>query len=88
MVFFLCISRVINAQDYQNFTQFYLNPSLMNPSFVGIDGRPALFLSYRKQWAGWEGSPSISNFNIQSPLKRKVSLGLNFSNEKGGLLSA
>jgi type IX secretion system PorP/SprF family membrane protein len=88
LIFALCSSVVINAQDYQNFTQFYFNPSLLNPSYAGIDGRPTIVFSYRRQWAGLEGGPSISGFNIQSPSKGKVSLGLNLSNEKTGLVSA
>ncbi len=77
----------LKAQDQNSFTQFYINPSLLNPSFTGSDGKLALFLAYRKQWAGLEGSPAITNFNLQAPLQNKVNVGLNLSNNKAGLVS-
>ena len=77
----------LKAQDQNNFTQFYINPSLINPSFTGSDGKLALFFAYRKQWAGLDGSPTIANFNLQAPLPNKVNVGLNLSNNKAGLVS-
>ena len=71
-----------------SFTQFYVNPSLLNPSFVGSEGRPALFLSYRKQWVGIDGAPETMNFNIQTALPNKLNLGLNVSNVKIGLVTS
>lgn len=69
------------------FTQFFVNPSLLNPSFVGAEGRPAMFLSYRKQWVGVDGSPSIMNFNFQTALPNRVNLGVNLNNTSMGLVS-
>lgn len=76
-----------NAQEV-GFTQFYINPSLLNPSYVGVEGRPALFLSYRKQWVGIDGSPSTMNFNVQTALPNQLSLGLNVNNYELGLVSS
>ena len=78
----------VAAQTIHQFTQFYFNPSLLNPSFTGSDGRPALFLAYKKQWAGIDGSPSIANVNFQIPLPSRVNIGFNFSNDKNGLLNS
>jgi type IX secretion system PorP/SprF family membrane protein len=75
------------AQDV-GFTQFYINPSLLNPSFVGAEGRPALYLSYRKQWVGIDGSPTIMNVNIQTATPNRVNLGLNVSNYQLGLVTS
>lgn len=84
---FACfLSRVSYGQDI-NFTQFYVNPALLNPSFTGTEGRPAIFLSYRKQWAGLDGSPSTMNFNVQTSLPNRVNLGMNVSSQKVGLVS-
>jgi type IX secretion system PorP/SprF family membrane protein len=77
----------VAAQGTYNFTQFYFNPSLLNPSFTGSDGRPALYLSYKKQWAGMDGSPSIGNLSLQAPVNNRLNAGINLSNDKNGLLS-
>ena len=83
----LSLSKGLFAQDYHNFVQFYLNPSLINPSFTGSDGRTALYLSYKKQWAGIEGAPTFANVNIQGAMRNRVSLGLNLNREERGLIN-
>ncbi len=83
----LSLSKGLFAQDYHNFVQFYLNPSLINPSFIGSDGRTALYVSYKKQWAGLEGAPTFANVNIQGALQNRVSLGLNLNREERGLIN-
>jgi type IX secretion system PorP/SprF family membrane protein len=80
-------SLVVEAQDITNFTQFYFNPSLINSSLTGIDGQPSLYLSYKKQWAGFPGSPAISNLNLQTSLPSHVGLGVNLNNSKSGQLN-
>ena len=75
------------AQDTGNFTQFFFNPYSLNPSFAGIDGRPAVFLAYRKQWSGIEGGPTISNFSFHTPLKAGLNVGMSAANDKRGILS-
>jgi type IX secretion system PorP/SprF family membrane protein len=83
----LFISPSLKAQDQSNFNQFYLNPYLLNPSFVGIDGQTAFTLIYRKQWANIDGGPSIGNLSFQSPLTERLSAGLSITNDQKGLLN-
>jgi type IX secretion system PorP/SprF family membrane protein len=79
----------LSAQAQEvGFTQFYINPALLNPSYVGTEGRPALFLSYRKQWVGIDGSPTTMNFNLQTALPNRVNIGFNASNYELGLVSS
>jgi type IX secretion system PorP/SprF family membrane protein len=75
------------GQDTHNFTQFYFNPALLNPSFTGTDGKLAVYASYRKQWVGIEGAPTIANFSLQTALPSGLNLGLNLANNKNGLIS-
>lgn len=87
---FLCLGSLgltVQAQEV-GFTQFYINPSLLNPSYVGVEGRPALFLSYRKQWVGMDGSPTTMNFNVQTALPSRVNIGLNVNNHQLGLVTS
>lgn len=84
---FSLISTLTYSQDLQNFTQFYFNPSLLNASLVGVEGRPAMFVSYRKQWLGLTGSPTIANFSIQAPLINRVNIGLSLTSNKQGVIN-
>lgn len=77
----------LRAQDVVNFTQFFFNPYNINPSYAGIDGRPALSLAYRKQWATIDGGPTIVNLSLHAPATKKVAFGLNVLQDKRGLLS-
>jgi type IX secretion system PorP/SprF family membrane protein len=82
----LIFSQGLFAQDQANFTQFYLNPYLLNPSYVGIDGRPSLTLTYRKQWATIKDGPQIGNVTFHSPISRRLSFGLSATDDQKGLL--
>jgi type IX secretion system PorP/SprF family membrane protein len=84
----MCGPTQLFSQNIYNYTQFFFNPSLLNASYVGSEGQPTMYLSYKKQWAGLEGSPSIANFNMQTALANKVGLGVNVNNDRNGLLSS
>lgn len=74
------------GQDATNFTQFYINPYTINPSYAGIDGRSALFLVYRKQWSGIDGGPTVVNFSFHAPLERGLNVGLSVTNDARGIV--
>lgn len=76
----------LKAQDQTNFTQFFINPYILNPSYAGIEGKNAFFLSYRKQWAGIEGSPSIVNFSYHAPINVGLNYGFNVTNDTRGIV--
>jgi type IX secretion system PorP/SprF family membrane protein len=92
-IFWLCCLLYISslsglrAQDQANFTQFYLNPYLINPSYAGIDGQSALSLIYRRQWMNIDGGPAIANVSLQAPLGTAAGLGLSVTNDKKGILT-
>ncbi|HEU5146364.1 MAG TPA: PorP/SprF family type IX secretion system membrane protein [Chryseosolibacter sp.] len=76
-----------NAQDQTNFTQFYINPYLYNPSYVGIDGQSALSIIYKKQWMTIDGGPTIANVTLQTPITPRAGFGLSITNDARGLLN-
>ncbi len=86
---FLCCAFSIASfgQDITNFSQFYVNPYTINPSYAGIEGRGAAFLTYRKQWANIDGGPTIANFSIHAPTVVGASFGLNVTNDTRGILN-
>jgi type IX secretion system PorP/SprF family membrane protein len=76
------------AQNYSNFTQFFVNPSSVNPSYTGVDGYSSIFLGYRRQWSGLQGGPSLGYVSLQSPTSNGLALGAVLMNDTKGLLSA
>lgn len=75
------------SQDLTNFTQFFINPYTLNPSYAGVEGRTAVFAGYRKQWTSIEGGPTIANFSLHTPLKKQLSFGTNLISDKRGIVS-
>lgn len=47
---------------YQN------NPLTLNPAYTGLNNNFNASISYRKQWAGFEGSPTTVNFSSHTSL--------------------
>jgi type IX secretion system PorP/SprF family membrane protein len=84
ILFFCCHNA--QAQDQTNFAHFYLNPYLINASYTGIDGRASLSFIYRKQWATLQDGPQISNVSFHAPISRRISFGLNATDDQKGLL--
>ena len=59
------------------YAQYLNNPILINPAYTGINNNFSSAISYRKQWAGFDGSPTTINFNTQISLaNNKMGLGL------------
>ena len=87
-IFLLSLLSVgLNAQDITNFSQFFINPYSINPSYAGIEGRPAMFLGYRKQWIDIEGAPTTASFTFHAPTTFGLNYGFNLSNHKAGVLN-
>jgi type IX secretion system PorP/SprF family membrane protein len=86
-LFFHLVCNSLCAQDQFNFTQFYLNPYLINPSYAGIDGQSAFSLVYKKQWMNIDGGPSVANVSLHTPVNARTSVGVSITSDKKGLLS-
>lgn len=85
-VYLFCFQHLY-AQDQTNFTQFYFNPYLINPSYAGIDGKTAINVTYRKQWATLESGPQLANLSLHTPVSKRVSTGFSVTSDKRGLLN-
>lgn len=87
-VWLALIQGEVFSQDAANFTQFFINPYSFNPSYAGSDGRAALFVAYRKQWANIQGGPTIANLSLHGQTtKSGLSFGLNVINDTRGVLN-
>src|SRR5215218_8343132 len=80
-----CYSYVANAQVDPLYAQYLNNPLLINPAYTGIHNNFNAAASYRKQWAGFDGSPSTFNVNAHSSFNNnKMGLGLIILSDKVG----
>jgi type IX secretion system PorP/SprF family membrane protein len=67
----------IFAQQDPLYSQYLNNPFVLNPAYAGLTNNLNFSLSYRNQWAGFEGSPKTINFNGHISLRdNKMGAGL------------
>ena len=59
VVIFLIFGNInIFSQEYFIYTNYYLNPSLINPAVAGTENYPSADFSVRKQWVGIPDAPT------------------------------
>ncbi len=58
----------IVAQLKPQYTQYVINPFIINPACAGIENYHDVKLSYRQQWVGIKDAPATSYLTISSPL--------------------
>jgi type IX secretion system PorP/SprF family membrane protein len=75
------------AQQLPVYSQFFLNPYMYNPAFVGHSKYTEVYLSHRQQWVGIEGAPVTSSLSVHLPTKGRLAYGLRVYSDKRGLLS-
>ncbi|NPA35734.1 MAG: type IX secretion system membrane protein PorP/SprF, partial [Chlorobi bacterium] len=81
--FFLFLSAPAAAQYDLSVSQYMYNRYAVNKAFAGSREALSLFGSFRKKWAGVNGSPSGQYFSGHTPLKNsKIALGLDIFNQQ------
>ncbi|MFD0977739.1 PorP/SprF family type IX secretion system membrane protein [Salinimicrobium gaetbulicola] len=74
-----------NAQQDPHFTQYMYNMSVVNPAYaLDQEGLLRTGLIYRNQWAGMEGAPETINVFAQTPLSKRVELGVTIVHDEIG----
>ena len=66
----LAITVNLSAQEFPLFTQYMYGKNMINPGFVGVNGRMSLTMIHRSQWIGVEGAPTTSNISFQYPFEK------------------
>lgn len=65
------------AQIDPLYAQYLNNPLLINPAYAGLNNNFNAGVTYRKQWAGFDGSPTTYNVNAHTSLfDNKMGVGL------------
>ena len=88
LILTLGLTGLLHAQTpgHRPYRQFYANPYLFNPAYVGINNQTELNLSYRQQWVNFKDAPVITGLNLQIPTKNRVAVGFNIASDKQVLL--
>ncbi|MCB0768887.1 MAG: type IX secretion system membrane protein PorP/SprF [Flavobacteriales bacterium] len=67
-------------------SQYLFNGLVINPAYAGSRDALTANLTYRHQWAGFEGAPVTQMLSVHAPMgRRKLGLGLMLYNDKIGV---
>lgn len=78
---------VFGQQDPM-YSQYMFNMLAVNPAYAGSREVLSLTALGRRQWVGIDGAPTTYTFSADMPIRnKKIGLGLNFSNDKLGIMS-
>jgi type IX secretion system PorP/SprF family membrane protein len=72
------------AQQDPQYTQYMYNTLSVNSAYAGSLGHLAITGLYRTQWVGLEGAPSTQSFTLDTPVGKRVGLGLSVVSEEIG----
>ncbi|MFA6483120.1 MAG: type IX secretion system membrane protein PorP/SprF [Bacteroidales bacterium] len=83
----LCSSLIANAQQQPQYTLNQFNSNLeINPAYAGANDNASVSIRYRKQWVGYDGSPTTANFNAEGKiLQKKLAIGLSVISDRIGI---
>lgn len=87
LLFAFVILSILNlqAQNDPLYAQYLNNPLLINPAYTGLNNNFNASVTYRKQWAGFDGSPVTANVSAHtSLLNNKMGVGLMLLQDKIG----
>jgi type IX secretion system PorP/SprF family membrane protein len=73
------------AQVDPLYAQYLNNPLLINPAYTGLNNNFNASVTYRKQWAGFDGSPSTANVSAHTSLNdNKMGVGVIILQDNAG----
>ncbi len=79
----------VHAQQQSAYTNYLLNMYAYNPAVAGAQPYTQANLSYRNQWAGFEGAPKTFLISMNAPLKKAKNVGVGglVVSDKTGLIT-
>lgn len=76
-VLLFCLCFPATGQIDPLYAQYLNNPLVINPAYTGLNKELAASVSFRKQWAGFDGSPTTFNATVHTSLfDNKMGAGL------------
>lgn len=85
MILLLASTVTVVAQQDPLYSQYLNNPLVINPAYTGLTDNLNAAVGFRKQWAGFDGSPTTFNATGHISLfDNKMGVGLILLNDKVG----
>jgi type IX secretion system PorP/SprF family membrane protein len=85
LVIAIVFSLKAHAQTDPLYAQYLNNPLLINPAYSGLNNNFNASVTFRKQWAGFDGSPTTINASAHTSLfDNKMGVGLIVLKDKIG----
>ena len=67
-LFSLCACIVAGGQQRPHYTQYVINPYIINPAITGIENYTDAKIGLRDQWVGLNGAPKTTYLTIHGPI--------------------
>ncbi len=74
----------LKAQQDAQYTQYMYNTLAVNPAYAGSRGVLSVNALHRSQWVGLDGAPTTQTINVNSPVGKRIGLGLSIVNDRIG----
>ena len=72
------------AQQRPQYTQYMINPFLLNPAVSGTEDYADIRAGYRKQWTGFDGSPRTMYLSAHTNIGKQLVTNNRSRNKKNG----
>lgn len=91
-VIFICLfvqfHLITMGQNTPVYSQYLINGLLINPAYAGSRDVLSTVVTYRDQWAGFQGAPVTQTITGHMPLQNKsLALGVIITNESIGIIN-
>lgn len=78
----------VQAQQDAHYSQYMFNQLAFNPAYAGSRDALSATMLLRKQWLGFDGSPTTGNINMHTPIgNERHGVGFNFEHDAIGVTS-
>lgn len=74
----------LKAQQDAQYTQYMYNTMAVNPAYAGSRGVFSITALHRSQWVGLDGAPTTQTLNFNTPVGRRVGVGVSIVNDEIG----
>jgi len=76
----------VHAQQDAQYSQYMFNQLAYNPAYAGSRDALSATMVLRKQWLGFDGSPTTANLNVHTPFaNERHGVGFNFESDHIGV---
>lgn len=73
-----------SAQQDAIFSQYMVNPFVLNPAYAGSRDAISVLLINRQQWLGINGAPQTASLSVNAPVTQRMGAGLQVISDRIG----